>query len=471
MTISEVHNKLKAGVASCEEIIKESFSRAEKLEPKLNAYITLTPKVALEQAKEYDKEIAKIGFDKIVSKKPLVGIPVAFKDLFTTKGIETTAGSKILKGYIPPYEATCVRKFRNAGAIMIGKLNEDAFGHGGTGQNSDYGVTKNPYDLKRVPGGSSSGAGVAVATESVVSASGTDTGGSVRNPASFTNTVGIKPTYGLVSRYGIIAMSSSLDSVGHITQIVEDNARVLQVTAGFDVNDSTSSKREVPDYLIDINKGVKGLKIGVPKEYVTNDVDIEVCKVINSARKTFEKLGATTVDISLPHTQYALAVYYIIMPSEVSSNLGRFDGIRFGHTRSFFGDEAKRRIMIGTYTLSAGFYDEYYLKAQKVRTLIRQDFENAYKNVDVILAPVAPVLPPKIGEDISDPMKMYLIDVLTAAANVAGIPAIGFPGGFSDLGLPVGIQLMCNNFDEKLLYRVAQAFEKETQFYKFKPKL
>lgn len=472
MTIKEAIESLKSKKISSQELVNLCLNKIAKYDAEVNAFITVIANKALKSAREVDEEIEKSSdVSELFSKKPLLGIPIAHKDIFSTKDIETTAGSNILKGYIPPYDATVVKKLKKAGAIVLGKLNCDAFAHGASGENSDFGLTKNPYDVNRVSGGSSSGTGVSVAMEMTLMSTGTDTGGSLRLPAAFTNTVAIKPTYGRVSRYGIIAMASSLDSIGHITTTVEDSAYVLSVTAGFDSYDATTSGVKVKDYLSDIKCGVKGIKIGIPDEYFVGDLDPEIDKVVKEAIDIYEKLGATVVKINLPHTEYALAAYYIIVPSEVSSNLARFDGIRYGHTRAEFGDEAKRRIMIGSYTLSAGYYDAYYLKAQKVRALIIQDFKKAFEKVDVILAPVAPMLVPQIGENVEDPLKMYLMDILATPVNLAGIPSLSVPAGFSKLGLPIGIQLMGSYFNEDLLYKVGYALEQELKLYQRKPKL
>ena len=472
MKIAEYHEKLKNG-ESCVSLIVAYLKRIEELDPKINAFITVTKEIAIQEAESVDSMIKNNNGDVegLIKKYPLLGIPVGYKDLYSTKAVLTTAGSKILRDYYPPYDATIVQKVHDTGAIMIGKLNCDAFGHGATGHNSDFGDTHNPYDLSRVPGGSSSGAGASVAADMAMVGFGTDTGSSVRSPANWCNLVGIKPTYGRVSRYGISAMGSSLDTIGHITQTIEDNAKVLQVTAGFDKSDATSSNDGHVDYLADIKKGVKGLRIGVPKEYLTDDVDLDIRNTTRDALKVYEKLGAEIIDISLPNTKYALAVYYIITPSEVSSNLGRYDGIRFGHKREDFGDEAKRRIMIGTYVLSEGYYDAYYLKALKVRELLVNDFKKAFETVDVIIAPVAPMDPPKIGESLDDPLKMYLIDIFTVTANLTQSPSLSVPAGFSTAGLPIGIQLMGKHFDEATLYRVGYALEQELKLYERKPNL
>ncbi|MCR4263176.1 MAG: Asp-tRNA(Asn)/Glu-tRNA(Gln) amidotransferase subunit GatA [Candidatus Roizmanbacteria bacterium] len=470
--IKQIQKKLQTKQLSVSELVDSYLKRIESLDKKLNAFITIDREGARRRAEDLDLVLSQSkDIDKLFSKQPLFGIPIAHKDIYSTKGLETTAASNILKGYIPPYDATVVKRVYDAGAVVLGKLNCDAFAHGGTGQNSDFGPTKNPYNLEKIPGGSSSGSGAAVSADLCVVASGTDTGGSLRSPASFTNTTAIKPTYGRVPRYGIIAMASSTDSIGHITRTVTDCARYLSVTAGFDPHDATSSRSPVPDYAEGIGGGVKGMKIGIPREYMTDGVDPEIRQATETVIKTYELMGAEIVDVSLPHTEYALAVYYIVQPSEVSSNLGRFDGIRFGHPRDQFGAEAKRRIMIGTYALSTGYYDAYYLKAQKVRTLIIEDFKKAFEKVDVLLAPVSPVMPPKIGEQVNDPLKNYLMDVLVGPANLAGIPSLSVPAGFSSDGMPIGVQIMGKHFDEKTLFKTGYALEQELRLFERKPAL
>jgi len=397
----------------------------------------------------------------------LAGIPAAVKDLFSTKGIKTTAGSKVLENYVPVYDATTIERLKNAGVCMIGKTNQDAWGHGASGENSDFGPTKNPYDLEKVPGGSSSGSAVSVASGASLAAMGTDTGGSIRLPASFCNVIGLKPTYGRVPRYGVIAMASSLDCIGHFTKTVYDNALVLNTTAGEDGFDSTTSPQKPGDYTADIEKGVKNLKIGLPKEYFEK-LDSKIKESILKAVKTLEKLGAKITDINLPHTQYGVAAYYIIQPSEVSSNLARYDGIRFGEDREKFGSEAKRRIILGTFTLSSGYYDAYYLKAMKVRRLIRDDFVKAFKNVDVLICPISPTVPFKIGEKVDNPLQMYLADIFTVCPSLAGVPSLNVPCGFIK-GLPVGMQIIGPDFSEGLLYQVGYAYEQETKWYGRKP--
>jgi len=474
LTIKDAASLLASKKIKAQELAEAVLARSEKLNKKLNCYVTICSEIALKQAKLVDTLLAsnqKLG--------PLAGIPIALKDLFSTKGIRTTAASKVLENYVPVYDATVVSRLKDNHAIIVGKTNQDAWAHGASGENSDFGPTLNPYEQSRVPGGSSSGSAVAVASGTCLAATGTDTGGSIRQPSSFCNLVGLKPTYGRVSRYGIIAMASSLDSIGHITKTVYDNALILNVTAGQDNFDSTASAKPVDDYTQNIEKGVKGLKIGLPKEYF-DGLDPNIRKLIISAVKTLEKMGAIVIDVSLPHTRYGVATYYIIQTSEVSSNLARYDGIRFGNPREKFGAEAKRRIILGTYALSAGYYDAYYLKAMKVRRLIKDDFINAFKKVDALICPVSPTLPFKLGEKNNNPLAMYLSDIFTVNANLAGVPSLNVPCGFisspretSSLinGLPVGIQVIGPYFSEKLLYQVGYAYEQETKWYKRKPEL
>ncbi|MCL4364065.1 Asp-tRNA(Asn)/Glu-tRNA(Gln) amidotransferase subunit GatA [Patescibacteria group bacterium] len=467
LTIKDTIEALKDKTFSCLELTKETFSNIKKNDKKINAFLTLDEENALKQAKEYDDLIKEDA--QIFDKKPLLGVPVAVKDLFTTEGIRTTAGSKIIGDYIPPFNSTVIKKLLAAGAIITGKTNQDAWGHGSSGENTDYEPTKNPYDLTRVPGGSSSGSGAAVAYGASLVGTGTDTGSSVRLPAGFCNLVGLKPTYGRVSRYGIIAMASSFDTIGHMTKTVYDNAKVLEVTAGVDPYDSTTVPEKVGSYTKVLGQSIKGLKIGLPKEYFVEGLDKKIDESIRNSLQVFEKLGATIQEISLPYTDYAMAAYYILVPSEVSSNLSRFDGVRYGKAREVFGAEAKRRIMLGSYTLSSGYYDAYYLKAAKVRTLIKQDFEKAFEKVDVIVAPTSPTLPFKIGEKTDDPLAMYLSDIFLCPVNLAGIPGLSIQSGFVD-DLPVGMQLMGPQFSEELLYKTAYLFEKETEYYKIHPK-
>lgn len=451
LTIKEALGELKDKKFSSVELTRACLEQIKKHNPDINAFLTINEK-AIDEAKKAD-QARDSG-----SNSPLLGIPIALKDMFLTKGLRTTAASKVLENYIPQYDATVVEKLKNAGAVILGKTNHDAWAHGASGENSDFGPTKNPWNTKYVPGGSSSGSTSAVALNMAIASSGTDTGGSIRQPASFTSTVGLKPTYGLVSRYGIVAMASSLDSIGHFTKTVEDSAIYLNVTAGNDPMDATTTKNNTPNYLEDLHKGVKGLKIGVPKEYFTQGLDSNIKKNIHGAIKKLEELGAKIIEISLPHTEYSLACYYIIVSSEISSNLARYDGIRYGNDRTHFGDEAVRRIILGTFTLSSGYYDAYYKKAMQVRTLIRIDFEKAFQEVDAIISPVSPTPPWKLGEKVDNPLKMYLSDVYTVIANLAGIPGLAVPSGFID-DLPTGFQILGPQFSEKLLFQIGHAFE------------
>lgn len=469
ITIKEALQNLKEKKISCEELIKSCLNRIKELEFKLHAFITVDEQGAIKQAKEVDNLISKLG-KVIFEKKPLLGIPAAIKDLYTTKDLITTAGSKIIKNYNPPYDSTVVKKIKEAGVIIIGKTNQDAWGHGSSGENTDYAPTRNPYDLDRVPGGSSSGSAAAVAAGESLFGTGTDTGSSVRLPAAYCNLVGLKPTYGRVSRYGIIAMASSFDTIGHMTRTVYDNALILETTAGKDAYDATTLSIEVPKYTQSLGKKIKDLKVGIPKEYFMLGMDKEIRELTMKAIKKIEELGGQVKEISLPYTDYAMACYYILVPSEISSNLARFDGIRYGDNREMFGDEAKRRIMLGTYTLSSGYYDAYYLKAAKVRNLIRQDFEEAFKKVDILIAPSSPTPPFKIAEKTDNPLKMYLSDIFMCPINIAGIPSLNVPCGFID-NLPTGMQIIGPQFSEELLYQVAYVYEQETQYYKVKPNI
>lgn len=467
LTIIDAKKGIKTKKFSSTEITKACLEQIKKLNPELNAFITISEKEALEQAKKAD-DLALQG--ETLEAKPLLGIPISLKDIYLTKGIKTTAGSKVLENYIPQYEATAVKKLKDAGAVIIGKTNLDAWAHGSSGENSDYGPTKNPWNKEYVPGGSSSGSAAALAADMCLASTGTDTGGSIRLPASFCNVVGLKPTYGRVSRYGIIAMASSLDSIGHFTKIVEDSALLLSVTAGNDPFDATTPPVDVPDYTENIEKGVKGIKVGVPKEYFGKGLTPEVREATNKALTVLGSLGAEIVEITLAHTEYAVACYYISQPSEVSSNLARYDGIRFGNDRSHFADEAKRRIMLGTYTLSSGYYEAYYKKAMQVRTLIKKDFDETFKNVDTIITPVSPTPPWKLGEKVGDPLSMYLSDIFTVTVNLAGIPGLSVPIGFVD-GLPTGMQVLGPHFSEELLFQVGYAYEQATEWHKKRPDL
>lgn len=465
LTIQEARRELQAKKVSVVELVRAYLERIHIYDKNLHAFLTLDEDGALAQAKEADALIAK-G----ISKK-LLGIPVACKDLYSTRGIRTTAGSKIIDNYIPTYNATVLERYIDAGAIIIGKTNGDAWGHGSSGENSDYEPTRNPYDTTRVPGGSSSGSAAAVAAGFSLIGTGTDTGSSVRLPASFCNLVGMKPTYGRVPRYGVIAMASSFDTIGHMTRTVYDNALVYEITAGPDKRDATTPNVPVPEYTKSLGKSVRGLKAGIPKEYFRRDgIDNGVREVTMNAIKKLESLGVTVEVISLPHTDYAMACYYVLVPSEISSNLGRFDGVRFGQQRNIFGAEAKRRIMLGTHALSAGYYDAFYLKAAKVRTLIKQDFEKALEQVDVILGPISPTPPFKLGEKVDDPLSMYLSDIFVCPVNIAGVPALSVPCGFVG-NLPIGLQIIGKQFHEETLYQVASAYEQETKWYTKVPTL
>ena len=480
LTIKEAHEKLLNKEIACVELTQDCIEQIELTNRKLHTFLATDFDNALKKAKEIDKKIAKGKKLKMLS-----GIPCGIKDLILTKGIRTTASSNMLKNYIPLYNASVINRLEANDAIILGKQNCDAWGHGASTENSDFGPSHNPWDLERVPGGSSGGSAAAVAAEQVFYSLGTDTGGSIRHPASCCGVVGFKPTYGRVSRFGAIAMGSSLDCIGPIAKTVEDAAFILQAIAGQDAKDSTTLPNKVPDYTKIFKKGIKGLRIGLPKEAFIEGLDKGVETTVKTAVKQLEKLGAKIEEISLKSLDYGLACYYIIMPSEVSSNLGRYDGIRYGfqakdadnlyeiYTKSRakgFGAEAKRRIMIGTYVLSAGYYDAYYKKAMQVRTLIKQDFENVLNKVDLILMPTSPTSAFKIGEKSNDPLAMYLGDIYTITINLAGLPAISLPCGFTN-DLPVGMQLIGKQFDEPTIFRAAYAYEQATDWHKMKPKL
>ena len=458
------------------KIVEDVFSRIGRVEPKVNALAFPNKPSALASAKKFSGN----------KKGRLSGIPVLIKDNICVEGEDTTCASKILKGFKPPYDATVVKKLKNAGAILIGKSNMDEFAFGSSCETSCYGPTRNPWNLDRAPGGSSGGSSAAVAADETILALGSDTGGSIRQPASLCGVVGLKPTYGRVSRYGLIAFASSLDQIGPITKDVEDAALLLGVIAGYDEMDSTSVDIPVPDYTGSLTKDVRGLRIGVPKEYFIKGLDKEVDEAVKKSIDILKGLGAKVIDISLPHTEYSVSTYYIVAPAEASSNLARFDGVQYGlrsvksgnivdmftQARSEgFGDEAKRRILLGTYSLSAGYYDAYYLKAQKVRTRIKEDFDNAFKICDLIVTPTSPTPAFKIGERIDDPIAMYLSDCFTIPANLAGLPAISVPCGFTKEGLPIGLQILAKPFDEETLLRASYAFEQATDHHKKKPKL
>lgn len=495
LTIKEAADKLQAGEITSEELTLAIFDRIESVDSNVGAYITLTKEKALEMAKASDVR-RKSG--KTLSL--LDGIPIAVKDLFCTKGVKTTAASLILDDFVPIHESTSTKKLWEAGAVLIGKTNLDQFAMGSSTETSAYNTatsydstTRNPWDLDRVPGGSSGGSSAAVAADMCLAAIGTDTGGSIRQPASHCGITGMKPTYGRVSRYGVIAMASSLDQVGPMTKTVEDAAILLQYLSGFDRLDSTSSKSEVPNYYEKLNQNISGLRIGIPEEFFGDGVDPDVQKAVLAAIDALVKMGAKIVNIKMPILKYALAIYYILMPAEVSSNLSRFDGVRYGTSvlkdKTFdggiskvyetnrekgFGSEAKRRIMLGSYVLSAGYYDAYYKKAQKVRTMVKEAFEDIFKEVDIIATPVAPTPAFKMGEKVSDPLSMYLSDIMTVPANPAGIPAISVPAGFVERDkkrLPVGLQIMGPAWSEQTLLNVGYAYQNKTNWHKEKPEL
>ncbi len=467
-TLAELSSALRKREFSSEELTRAYLQRIEKYNPALNCYISVTAEQALVQARTADARLAKGAGGA------LTGIPIAQKDIFCTQGVKTSCGSKMLDNFIAPYDATTVERFNQAGAVMLGKTNMDEFAMGSSNETSYYGPVKNPWDLTAVPGGSSGGSAAAVAARLAPAATGTDTGGSIRQPAALCNLSGLKPTYGRVSRYGMIAFASSLDQAGPMARNAEDCAMLLQAMAGFDPRDSTSVDRPVPDYSAALNTPIKGLRIGLPKEYFAEGLDANVATTINAAVKEYEKLGATVKQISLPNTHLAVPTYYVIAPAECSSNLSRFDGVRFGYRckdprdledlykRSRgegFGVEVQRRIMIGTYVLSAGYYDAYYLKAQRLRRLISDDFKKAFAEVDVIMGPTSPTHAFNLGEKIGDPVTMYLSDIYTIAANLAGLPGMSIPAGFVG-SRPVGLQIIGNYFDEARLLNVAHQYQK-----------
>lgn len=461
LSIEELRENLIQKDYNCVDLTNEYLKRIERLNPNLNALITISDDAAFKKAKEMDLQLSLLGKNAF-EQFPLLGVTVIHKDMFMTKGVRTTAGAKILRDYIPQYSATVVDKLDSSGAIMLGKANQDAWAHGSSGENSDFGSSKNPWNLNYVPGGSSSGSAVSVSADFSLISTGTDTCGSIRLPASFCGVIGFKPTYGAVSRYGVIAMASSLDSVGHFTNYVSDAEIVYSITKGQDNKDSTLKEDS-------LNYTNKKYSIGVPKEFLSQGVDNEVKKVIEQAIDVYKKLGYTIKNVSLPHTKYAIAVYYIIQPAEVSSNLGRYDGIRYGMDRTNFSEEAKRRIMLGSYVLSAGYYDDYYLKAMKVRSVIINELNDVYKDVDVLIAPISPTAAFKLGEKASDPLKMYLSDIFAATANLSGTPAIAIPFGRNKLGLPLGFQLMGQRFSENILFGLGKVFQKETNYQPLKP--
>jgi aspartyl-tRNA(Asn)/glutamyl-tRNA(Gln) amidotransferase subunit A len=477
-TSAELQAALKNSELSIADLTNEAFARVEKLDGDVAAFLALNKEEATARAAELDK----VPFEE---RGPLFGMPIGVKDNIVTEGLETTCASKILEGFMPIYDATVVKKLRDAGMVTIGKLNMDEFAMGSSNENSAYKTTKNPWNLNHVPGGSSGASAASVAAGEVPFSLGSDTGGSIRQPAAYCGVVGMKPTYGRVSRFGLVAFASSLDQIGPITRNVKDNALLLEAISGVDEMDSTSANVPVPNYAAALDGKIDGLRIAVPKEFLAEGVDESVRQSVRDALDILKGLGATVEEVSLPHSKYALAAYYILSSSEASSNLSRFDGIRYGYrsenatnlldlykkTRAEgFGDEVKRRIMLGTYSLSAGTYDAYYRKAQQVRTLIKQDYDKVFENYDVIVGPTAPTAAFAIGQNINDPLTMYANDILTIPINLAGVPAISIPCGF-DGGLPLGLQIIGNHFDEETIYRVAYAYEQQTDFAKQTPAL
>ncbi|MBA7631990.1 Glutamyl-tRNA(Gln) amidotransferase subunit A [subsurface metagenome] len=480
LTIREAHELLISRKLSSVELTRATLERIREIEPKVHAFVTVTDELALKQAEKADGLIAAGDTN------PLTGIPVLIKDNMCTRGIRTTCSSRMLENFVPPYNATVVEKLNGCNVVVVGKSNMDEFAMGSSTENSALFVTCNPWDLDRVPGGSSGGSAVAVAAGETVYALGSDTGGSIRQPAGFCSVTGLKPTYGRVSRYGLVAFASSLDQIGPLTRDVADCALVMNAIAGHDSRDSTSVPYEVPDYTRCLTGDIKGLRIGVPREYFVEGMQAEVETAMRVAIGKLEELGAKVEwEVSLPHTPYALAVYYIIAPSEASANLARYDGVKYGFsykdadsmwealekTRQYgFGDEVKRRIMLGTYALSAGYYDAWYLKSQKVRTLIRQEFSQAFEKYDVLVTPTSPTLPFKIGEKVDDPLQMYLSDVCTLPINIAGLPAISIPAGFAD-GLPIGMQIIGKPFAEETILKIAHAYQQATEWHKRRPSI
>ncbi len=482
---NQTAHELSAAIAKKEikvtELVESVLQRIGEVDPKVRAYVTLNEETALKEAKLLDERIAKGE-----TIHPLAGIPIAVKDNISTAGLRTTCGAKMLEHYLPPYDAKVVEDLKAAGMIIVGKTNMDEFAMGSSTENSALFITHNPWDLESVPGGSSGGSAAAVSANESIFALGSDTGGSIRQPAAYCGVVGLKPTYGRVSRYGLVAFASSLDQIGPITKDVTDCALLFQAIAKYDQRDSTSVNQAAPDYLHAMKQGVKGLRIGLAQEYLGEGISEPVRKAVADAVKVYQDLGAEIVEVSLPYTEYALSTYYIIAPAEASSNLARYDGVRYGHRtaanvsdsvdlfmktrKEGFGPEVKRRIMIGTYVLSSGYYDAYYLKAQQVRTLIREDFNRAFQSCDLLLTPSAPTTAFKIGSKVNDPLEMYLTDICTITCNMAGIPGMSIPGGF-DQGKPIGLQLLGPAFREDVLFRAAYDFEQATDYHQQQPVL
>lgn len=478
LTIHELHERLVQKELCVGEVVRAFVERIETWNPKLNAYLTVAAEQALKEAEMFDSG------RKHVTMSPLAGIPLAIKDALCTQGMRTSCGSRILENFQPPYDATVIRVLKESGAILLGKTNMDEFAMGSSNENSAFGPCRNPWDLERVPGGSSGGSAAAIAADLAAGALGSDTGGSIRQPASFCGVVGLKPTYGRVSRFGLVAFASSLDQIGPLAKDVEDAAILLTAIAGYDPCDSTAVNRPTPDYRKALDRSLKGLKLGIPKEYFIEGMDPEAVALVRQAIQTCGELGAEILEVSLPHTEYGVAAFYIIAPAEASSNLARYDGVKYGfrapdaknlmemYCRSRqqgFGFEVKRRIMLGTYALSAGYYDAYYRKASQVRTLIRQDFIDAFGQCDALLTPVAPMPAFKLGEKTDDPLQMYLSDVFTLPASLAGIPGISVPCGYTSENLPIGLQVLGPHFQEETILQVAYQFEQATKGQRLKP--
>jgi aspartyl-tRNA(Asn)/glutamyl-tRNA(Gln) amidotransferase subunit A len=484
VTVRDIRDDVRRRSRSASEVCRAALDRLEAVEPSLHAFNTVTREAALARAADIDRD-----FDRW-REQPLVGVPIALKDNLCTKGVRTTASSRMLETYIPPYDATVVSKLDAAGAVVIGKTNCDEFAMGSSNENSAFGPVHNPWALDRIPGGTSGGSAATVAASITPLALGSDTGGSIRQPGAMCGVVGLKPTYGRVSRYGLIAFGSSLDQIGPLARTVHDAAIALGVIAGADAADATSAPEPVADYAAALTGDIRGTRVGVPARLLEQGVDPEVARAFKTSLDTFASRGATLVDMDLPHAKYATAVYYLVATAEASSNLARYDGVRYGYrapdktdktgdlrtmyarTRERgFGPEVKRRIMLGTYVLSAGYYEAYYLKAQQVRTLILRDYEHAFERVDVVAMPTSPTPAFKIGERVADPLQMYLADVFTVSANLAGLPAISVPCGFTRDGLPIGLQLTGRRFDEATLLRIADAYERDTDWWKHVPAL
>jgi len=480
LTAHQLHEMLKRRAITSREVTESVLKRIEEVEDRIHAYITLLPDLAMKQAALADDRLDK------GEAEPLTGIPLAIKDLICSQGVRTTCGSHILDNFIPPYDATVIEKLKAAGAVFVGKANMDEFAMGSSTENSFFGPTRNPWDMQRTPGGSSGGSAAAVAADECIASLGSDTGGSIRQPAACCGIVGFKPTYGRISRYGLVAFASSLDQIGPLAKDVRDTALLLQAISGHEPRDSTSVDIPVPDFTRALTGEARSMVLGVPRECFREGLDPEVANAVKEALRTLEGSGARIVDVSLPHSEYAVAAYYIIAPAEASSNLARYDGVKYGFRSSStrdlmemykesrfqgFGSEVKRRIMLGTYALSAGYYEAYYRKASQVRTLIREDFQKAFSQCDVLLTPTAPTPAFKLGEKVDDPLQMYLSDIFTIPCNLAGLPGLSLPCGFNKEGLPIGLQILADYFQEEKILRVAYAFEQSTDFHRRKPNL